>query len=171
MGDEANIFPKVEEPLAVPMRPATAEDQARLIAMVNEAFSIETFLGGTRTDAERLAAAMEKGEILVAEDAGGRLLGSIYMERRGRRGYLGMLAVDPGQQRQGLARRLMQEAEERFRAEGMEAVEIIVLNLRTELPPVYRKLGYEVTGRLDFKPSRPLRPGLECYGIVMVKKL
>ena len=153
------------------MRLATAADRPRLIPLINAAFSIEEFLDGTRTDEERLSEAMEKGEVLMAEDAESRLLGSIYMERRGKLGYLGMLAVDPAMQGRGLGRKLMEAAEEQFRAEGMKAVEIIVLNLRTELPPLYRKFGYEVTGTLDFKPSRPLKPGVECHGVTMKKKL
>ena len=80
---------------ALHFRTATPEDRPRLIAMINAAFAIETFLEGTRTDEERLAAMMQKGEILIAENGEGELLASIYTEIRGNRGYLGMLAVDP----------------------------------------------------------------------------
>ena len=37
-------------------RLASDADQPRLIALINSAFSIETFLEGTRTDEARLAA-------------------------------------------------------------------------------------------------------------------
>src|SRR5208283_3701629 len=74
-------------------REATAADRPRLVALINAAFSIETFLEGTRTDEERLTAMMAKGAILVAEESDGRLLGSVYTERRGARGYMGQLAV------------------------------------------------------------------------------
>ena len=156
---------------AVVLRVAAAGDQLRLIAMINTAFSIEKFVDGTRTDEERLAATMEAGEILLAEDGEGRLLGSIYMERKGKRGYLGMLAVDPAHQGRGLGQLLLRAGEERFRSEGMEAVDIIVLNLRPELLPIYERFGYEVTGTREFKTSRPLRPGYECHGVTMTKRL
>jgi ribosomal protein S18 acetylase RimI-like enzyme len=152
-------------------RAATAADRTQLIALVNAAFSIETFLDGTRTDDVRLAAMMEKGTILTAEDGTGRLLASIYMEQRGRRGYLGMLAVDPARQCEGLSRRLVEAAEQRFRDQGCEGVDITVLNLRPELPRIYQRYGYSETGTEEFKPTQPLRPSKECRGIVMSKQL
>jgi predicted N-acetyltransferase YhbS len=155
----------------VRFRVATAADRPQLIPLINSAFSIETFLEGTRTDEERLAATMEKGTILVAEDGSGRIVACVYMEFRGSRGYLGMLAVDPVHQGKGLGRIMVEAAEERFRIEGCEAVEIIVLNLRPELPPIYRRFGYVEVGIENFKPSRTLAPGFECHGIVMSKQL
>lgn len=156
---------------AIRFREAVAQDRARLIALVNSAFSVETFLGGTRTDEARLTATMARGSILVAEDGGGRLLASAHIERRGRRGYLGMLAVDPAQQGKGLARRLVEQAEDRLRAQGCEVVDITVLNMRPELLPIYRRFGYVETGAEEFKTPQMLKPGVKCHGIVMSKRL
>ena len=74
-------------------------------------------------------------------------------------------------QGEGLGRRLMKAAEDRFRERGCEGIDITVLNLRPELPPIYRRFGYVETGTEEFKPSRPLRSGLECHCIVMSKEL
>jgi ribosomal protein S18 acetylase RimI-like enzyme len=153
------------------IRIAGPSDMGRLIPMINAAFAVETFFDGTRTDATRLAAMMNKGTILIAEGAGGELIASVYMEVRGTRGYLGMLAVDPAHQGRGLGRMMTEAGEERFRQTGCDAVDITVLNLRTELPPLYRKLGYVETGTEEFHPSTPLKPGVECHCIVMSKKL
>ena len=65
------------------IRPATAADRPRLIALINSAFSIETFLEGSRTDEERLAATMQKGAILLAEDSSGQLLACVSLEVHG----------------------------------------------------------------------------------------
>jgi ribosomal protein S18 acetylase RimI-like enzyme len=153
------------------IRVATAADGPRLIPLINSAFAIETFLEGTRTDEARLAAMMQKGTILAAEDAAGELLGCVYVEVRGARGYLGQLAVDPAHQGLGLARRLVAIAEDHLRRQGCETVEITVLSLRPELPPIYRRYGYMETGREEFYPTQPLKSGVECHGIVMSKRL
>jgi ribosomal protein S18 acetylase RimI-like enzyme len=160
-----------ESSVALHFRTATAADRPRLIEMINAAFAIETFLEGTRTDEERLAAMMEKGEMFVGEDDRGRIVASVYVELRGSRGYLGMLAVDPAHQRRGLGRRMLEEGERRFREQGCEAVDIIVLSLRPDLPPAYRRLGFVEVRREPFAPSRRLKDGMECHGIVMSKAL
>jgi GNAT superfamily N-acetyltransferase len=152
-------------------RLAAESDRARLIPLINAAFAIETFLEGTRTDEERLAAAMRKGSILLAEDGGGRLLGCVYAEMRGERGYLGQLAVDPAHQGAGLGRLIVEAAEEHLRRQGCAAVDISVLSLRPELLPIYRRFGYVETGVEEFNPSRALKSGGTCHCVVMSKQL
>ena len=153
------------------LRQAAASDSPRLIPLINSAYSIETFFEGTRTDDERLAAMMSKGSIHLAEDNSGRLLGCVYTEVRGQRGYLGQLAVDPVHQGAGLSRLLAEAAEDHLRRQGCEAVDILVLSMRPELLPLYRKFGYVETGTEEFHTSRPLKSGVECHCIVMSKPL
>lgn len=152
-------------------RLATHADRPRLIPLINAAFALEDFLEGTRTDEERLTAMMNEGEVLAAEDEAGGLVGCVYTEVRGLRGYLGMLAVDPPRQGSGLGMRIMAAAEDHLRRQGCEAVDILVLSLRPELPPIYRRRGYVETGTEEFHSSRPLKPGTECHCIVMSKHL
>ena len=155
----------------VHIRLATAADRPRLIPVINSAFAVETFFDGTRTDDERLADLMQKGEILLAEHKSGNILASIYAEVRGSRGYLGMLAVDPEHQRSGLGKRMLAAAENHFRARGFATIEITVLSLRPELLPIYRSLGFVETGTKEFIPTRPLKDGLQCHCIIMSKPL
>lgn len=159
------------------VRVATGADRPRLIELINSAFAIETFLEGTRTNDERLAANMQKGEILLAEEPGaedtcGRILACVYLEVVGTRGYLGQLAVDPALQGKGLGHRMVEAAEEALRAKGCQAVDITVLSMRPELLPLYRRFGYAETGVVeDFRPVRQLAPGVEVQGIKMSKQL
>lgn len=164
-----------DEPINAPrfnIRLATAEDRPRLIAMINAAFSIETFLEGTRTDEQRLAATMEKGSILIAEDPAGQLLACVEFEVHGARGYMGQLAVDPAHQGTGISRPLVKAAEDQLRAAGCKAVDITVLNMRPELLPIYRRFGFVETGVVEgFAPTRTLAPGVQVHGIKMSKQL
>jgi len=155
----------------VRIRPAAEADRARLIPVINAAFAVETFLEGTRTDDERLAAMMHTGTILAAEDASGQLLGCIFTEVHQSQGYMGQLAVDPAHQCKGLGRRLMAAAEEHLRGQGCTAVKITVLNTRPELPPIYRRFGFVETGTEEAHLSRPVKPGVKCHFIVMMKQL
>lgn len=165
------MSPENKSELALQFRLATADDISRLIPLINTAFSIETFLEGTRTDDERLADLMKKGDILLAEDGTGSLLGCVYTEVRGSRGYLGQLAVNSAQQGAGLGRKIVKAAEDHLRRQDCEAVDITVLSLRPELPPIYRRFGYVETGTEEFHPTQPLKSGADCHCIVMSKQL
>jgi ribosomal protein S18 acetylase RimI-like enzyme len=153
------------------IRPATAADIPALVETINAAFSIETFLEGTRTDLDRLASSMRKGLIFLAEDSGGRVLASVYTELRAGRGYMGMLAVAPSFQGTGLARRMVEAAEDHFRRHGCSAVDISVLSLRPELLPIYRRFGFVETGTEEFCFARTFRDGAESHCILMSKAL
>lgn len=152
-------------------RLATSDDIPGLLSLINSAYAIETFFDGTRTDAERLAVNLRKGEILVMEGNGGKLLACIYLENRGENGYLGQFAVDPSKQGSGLGRQIVEIAEERLRSQGCRAVEIVVLSLRPELPPIYRRFGYHECGTEAFTSPRPFKSEVECHAIVMSKLL
>ncbi len=57
-----------------------------------------------------------------------------------------MLAVRPTEQQRGLGRVMMQAAENSLRQAGCRIAELSVVSVRTALPPIYRKLGYQETG-------------------------
>jgi ribosomal protein S18 acetylase RimI-like enzyme len=156
---------------SIRIRVATERDMPSMIPIVNAAFSVEQFLDGTRTDDERMADMMRKGTFLVAEDSAGKIVGSVYIEISDGRGYFGMLAVDPARQGSGLGRKMIEAAESYCRERGAQHMDIAVLSLRPELPPLYRKFGYTETRTEDFKPSRPLKAGFECHAIIMSKPL
>ena len=153
------------------IRLATPADRPRLVALINSAFAIETFLEGTRTDDERLAVMMQKGEILLAEDSSAQILACIYAEINSNRGYLGQLAVDPTHQRSGLGKQMLSAAENHFRASGCEAIDITVLSLRPELLSIYSRMGFVETSTEEFQMSRAVKDGQPCHCIKMSKPL
>ena len=155
----------------ITIREATAADAPALTALVNSAFKpVEAFfLEHDRITLEQCRAHLEKGAFLIAEvcDA---MAACVYVELRGaKRGYFGMLSVDPSRQGGGLAKRLIGEAEEYCRRAGCMYMDITVVNLRTELPPFYRKMGYAEDGTTAFPADVPVK--LPLHLIKMGKML
>ena len=153
------------------IRLATPADIPAMVPLINAAFAMETFLDSTRTDEERLAETMKKGEFLLGFSSSDGLVASVYVEVRRTRGYFGMLAVSPSHQGKGLGRAMVEAAEGHCRKQGCDAMDLTVLSLRPELPPFYSRLGYFETGIEEFHPSRPLKDGAACHCIVMSKPL
>ena len=117
------------------VRVATSADVDAIVRIVNAAFEVEAFFKrGARTDADDVRARMAKGEFLLVDGPDGVPAATVYMSLTLDKGYLGMLAVDPGRQGQGLGRLLTDAVEARCRAAGYRLVEIHVVNLRQELP-------------------------------------
>jgi predicted N-acetyltransferase YhbS len=152
------------------IRWAQAGDVDAILRVVNLAFrrAESFFVEGDRIDAKSLRRMMEKGKFLLAED-GNRLFGCVYLELRGERAYFGLLAVDPAQQRTGLGRRLIREVEDAARVAGCRVMDIQIVNLRRELPPFYRELGYVETGTAAFPVEVETKEA--CYFVIMSKRL
>jgi GNAT superfamily N-acetyltransferase len=139
---------------------ASPDDVPDLLRVINAAYEVEKFfVEGDRTDEETIRRMMTTGVFLATRNESGRLAGCVFVELRGARGYFGMLSVDPSLQSRGVGRRLVDAAEDYARANGCTAMDIRVVNLRTELPPFYRKLGYVETGQIEpASDPRALQP-------------
>ncbi|HXM24129.1 MAG TPA: GNAT family N-acetyltransferase [Terriglobales bacterium] len=146
--------------------PEDAEDIARL---VNAAFRPERFFtDGDRTNPEKVRALLQKGKVLLVEQAGA-LAGCVYVELRGQHGYFGLLAVDPALQRSGLGSRMVAAAEEYCRSAGCHFMDLTIVNLRAELPAFYHRLGYAESGTLPFPPDQ--HANQPCHLVRMSKPL
>jgi len=163
--------PALSRKISLALRRAAAADCKAMVPLINSAFAIEKFLEGERTNELQLKQMMQKGEFLLGSDDSGRLVASVYVEVRGARGYFGMLSVDPRQQGTGLGRKMVEAAEAYCRAKGCRAMDLTVLSLRPELPPLYRKLGYAESGVEEFRPGRAFKGVDGCHCIVMSKEL
>jgi ribosomal protein S18 acetylase RimI-like enzyme len=150
-------------------RNATVADADALVPLINRAFEVElNFFTSDRIDLAETLAHLQKGTFLVAE-MNGKLAGCNYVELRGRSGYFGLLSVDPELQGRGLGRKLIEQAEEFCSTAGCERMQIRVLNHRTELPPFYEKLGYNIA-RIETVEQEPTAR-MPYHFIVMEKAL
>jgi GNAT superfamily N-acetyltransferase len=159
---------KPQSPVAAPaIRTAEIADAEAIARLVNAAFLPERYyVDGDRTDPERVRALQQTGKFLLVGEPDS-LAGCVYVEPRGERGYLGLLSVAPGQQRSGLGSRLIAAAEDHCRSAGCGIMDLTFVNLRTVLPPFYRRLGYTENGAEPF----PVPSKVPCHLVKMTKPL
>ena len=152
------------------IRVATAADAAKITGVINSAFRIaeEFFIDGNRITQAEVEELVGKGAFLLAE-TDDKLNGCVYVELRGERSYLGLLSVDPDSQQGGLGSLLMNEAESYCRERGSRFMDILIVSLREELPPFYRKRGYVENGTTPFPPD--VETKIPCHFINMAKPL
>jgi ribosomal protein S18 acetylase RimI-like enzyme len=170
----------------IELRVATPADIEAIVALVESAYRGESSRAGWTTEADLLGGqrtdAVEIGELLVDNNAkfilvveADTLLGSILVRREEHSGYVGMFAVRPSAQRQGLGRRLLQSAENTLRDEFKTTrVRMTVLRQRPELISWYERRGYVETDNVEPFPygnlrfGLPKRPDLEFVEMVKV---
>ncbi|MGC2301643.1 MAG: GNAT family N-acetyltransferase [Acidobacteriaceae bacterium] len=153
------------------IRFAEESDLPALMALINNAFKVEAFfIVRDRLIPEETLQYFQKGRFLLAEE-NSALTGVVYVELRGDRSYLGLLSVNPSLQKSGVGRRLMAAAEEFAREMGSHHMDLTVVNLRTELPPFYRRLGYTENGTEPIRAEMVPRVTQPCHFIRMTKPL
>ncbi|EHN11738.1 GCN5-related N-acetyltransferase [Patulibacter medicamentivorans] len=159
-------------PVAPGPRLAGPADVAVVTALVESAYRGDAsragwtteadLLDGQRTDRDEVAELIgaDGSAIVLLEDERG-LLACCNVEHRGTVGYVGMVAVRPGEQGRGTGRRLLAAAERHLRERWrLDVAEMTVLRQRPELIAWYERRGYARTGEL-----RPFPYGDERYGI------
>ena len=163
-----NFTPSSSSPLGeLRIRKAGPADIEILVLLINAAFVVEQLaIEGDRVNHEKVQTYMQTGKFLLLDD-GSATLGCVYVEKRGERGYLGLLSVDPARQNKGLGRLLTAAAEKHLQEAGCCAVDLRVISARSELVTFYGKLGYSVTGTSPMPADAPLK--VPCHFIHMAK--
>jgi predicted N-acetyltransferase YhbS len=153
----------------MPVRIADLPDAAAITALINAAFEVERFfIDSDRITLSQVYALLGTGHFLLLEEDDA-LAGCVYVEPRGERAYLGLLSVSPSRQRGGLGSRLVAAAEAHCLTSGHRFLDLLIVNLRQELPPYYRRLGYVETGTAPFPGD--VETKLECHFVKMSKSL
>jgi len=101
---------------------------------------------GVRTDLARVQAliASDLSSIFIARDVKtDAIIGTVLFERKDRKGYVGMLSVNPDLQNAGLGKALLLHCEKVARELGFEALEMSVIKQRKELVEFYIRRGFQ----------------------------
>ncbi len=155
----------------ISLRTAKESDADAVARLVNTAFLVEQFfIERDRTNPATVRNLLVKGKFLLAEAEGTpNLLGCVYFELRGERGYFGMLSIDPAHQRTGVGRQLVAAVEKTFRDAGCKFSDLKIVNVRTELHALYRRWGYVDTGTGVYDDPTPTK--IPVHFITMSKPL
>jgi predicted N-acetyltransferase YhbS len=136
------------------LRPHTDTDVPALLAVIRAAFAqyrgrIDPPSSAEHKTVEIVRAELAQADAVVAE-ADGRIVGCVFYRPVtndwGTSMYIDRLAVHPDARGQGLADRLLAEAERATRARGLAAMMLSVRIPLTELHAFYRKRGFEAVG-------------------------
>lgn len=137
---------------------ANLDDVKELNKLVNSAYRGEESKKGWTTEAEILdgiridekALALMLGKpvitILKLSDGGGKMLGTVCLEIKSDDLYLGMFAVSPFSQGNGIGKSLLIAAEQHALENNCNRIVISVISSRIELIDWYSRHGYVPTG-------------------------
>lgn len=138
-----------------------------LVALINGAYRGDASRLGWTTEADLLAGrrtdVANVSQLLTATDSvmlmaleKTELLGCIHLQRQSMNVQLGMLAVLPTRQGQGIGKQLLTAAEAEARQRwATKQLIMAVIPLRTELIAFYQRCGYQANGQISEFPQNP----------------
>ncbi|MBX9699981.1 MAG: GNAT family N-acetyltransferase [Acetobacteraceae bacterium] len=131
------------------IRPARPEEAPALAALVERAYAPWVPIVGRRPGPmdDDYAARIAAGEAHVLEDAAGRMLGLVVIERHPDHLMLDNIAVEPALAGSGQGRRLMAFVEAEARRLGHGEVRLYTHALMTRNIALYERGGFVVTER------------------------
>jgi ribosomal protein S18 acetylase RimI-like enzyme len=121
------------------VRPYEARDEALVISLWERCGLTRPWNDPRKDIARKLAVQPELFLVGLRDDA---IVASVMAGYDGHRGWINYLAVEPSLQKQGLGRRLMQDAEQRLRARGCPKINLQVRAANDDVIAFYQRLGY-----------------------------
>jgi ribosomal protein S18 acetylase RimI-like enzyme len=150
-------------------RVAKTADAPQIVALVNSAYRGESSRAGWTTEAELLDGVrthddeiaglidMPRSLILIGL-VGEEIIASMHLQLVSDAAFLGMFAVKPTGQANGVGKAMMAEAEAVVKREwSAKKILMDVISVRAELIAFYERRGYSRTGKMnDFPVSKDL---------------
>jgi len=152
-------------PMDAKISTATIDDIPGLIQLVNHAYRGEEAKKGwtheadlidglLRTDVESLQQLIQKPDAVILKyEQDKKIVGCVYLEKKGERLYLGMLSVMPEIQAKGIGKKLLKAADDHARKNNCCFIEMTVISVRHELIAWYERNGYRKTSKIEPFPT------------------
>jgi N-acetylglutamate synthase-like GNAT family acetyltransferase len=142
-------------------RSASQDDLREAHALIESAYRGDTAKAGwtheadllddQRTDIDTLSSIIHNpDEMLLIALAGGTIIGCVQLTRISPTvTYLGLLAVNPRRQANGLGKQIIAAAEQTARQQfGSNMLQLSVISVRSELIAYYERRGFVLTGEI-----------------------
>jgi ribosomal protein S18 acetylase RimI-like enzyme len=81
-------------------------------------------------------------EMFLVAESDGRIIASVMVGYDGHRGWVNYLAVHPDHRRQGIGKRMMEEAEIHLRSAGCPKINLQVRTKNVAVLEFYKRIGY-----------------------------
>ena len=140
-------------PYMLIIRKFNIRDYDELLTLWNDAHLPFKPKGRDRRDKIEYELKRENAIFLIAE-MNGKIVGSIFGTHDGRKGWINRLAVAPDFEKQGIARRLIAEVEDRFSKLEIEIIACLVENWNTKSMKFFENLGYEKSADITYFSKR-----------------
>jgi len=121
------------------VRTYSAEDQQAVIDLWDRCGLLRPWNNPGKDICRKLRA---NSDWFLVAVVGSKIVGSIMIGYEGHRGWINYLAVDPSLRRQGVGRRLMEQAEELLRKAACPKINLQIRSANKEAADFYASLGY-----------------------------
>jgi ribosomal protein S18 acetylase RimI-like enzyme len=104
---------------------------------------------------KRIARELEgSSAVFLVAELKGKLVGSVFATHDGRKGWINRLAVAPSCRRQGIAARLVEEAERRLAGQGIEIVACLIEDWNADSKRFFQSIGYQRFDEISYFTKR-----------------
>jgi len=132
---------KGEDSNKVVIRPFSLNDYAPLLALWDAA-CLPYRPQGRDSKASIASQIQQPNTLYLVAEQNNQMVGAVFGTHDGRKGWINRLAVLPSHQRQGIARHLVEELEQRFSAIGIDIVACLIEDWNHDSIAAFKKLGY-----------------------------
>ena len=128
--------------MMITLRRLTADDHEAILALWRRA-GLHSIRPEGRDSRESFAEQLAHGQVVLGLENGGRLVACVVITDDTRKGWINRLAVDPDYRRQGLAARLITEAEKEMRDRGLQVFAALVESDNAASLSLFQRGGYK----------------------------
>ena len=123
-------------------RRLTVDDYDAILALWQRA-GLDTIRPQGRDSREAFADQLARGQVVLGLEDADRLVACVVITDDTRKGWINRLAVDPDYRRQGLAARLIEEAEQALREKGIHVFAALIEHENMASLNLFQREGYK----------------------------